>query len=417
MKIIDYLKAPLFNIIGISYKNANTSIRGMFSLKLNQSKLLIQESLKFGIDNIIVNSTCNRVEIYSSTFNTNLLIKLLCKYSSGSIKDFKEYGYILRGSEAVNHILKVGTGLDSQILGDFEIIAQLNNSFLRSKKLNAVNPSFERLFNMVKHASKRIKNETRISSGATSVSYAAVRYILDNISDLKSKKILLFGTGKIGRNTCENLVKHTSNKHITLINRSEEKAKLIAGKFEVLVKNISDLNKQISKTDILIVATASNKPTVISEMVSQSKSLTILDLSVPKNVDEKLGSFKNINLLDLDYLSKVTNKTLQNRKKFIPNAEKIIKEITEDYYLWVETRKFAPTVNALKIKLKKIQENKINILKKKTSSFDDKSVKEVSEHLIQKITNQVANHLRDSDDFEEELESIKTIFQLNHDDF
>ena len=416
MKIINYLKASFFNVIGISYKNANTSVRGMFSLNLDQSKLLIQESLNEGIDNLIVNSTCNRVEIYSSSLDVNLLIKLLCKYSRGTTRDFKKYGYTIEGAEAINHIFKVGTGLDSQILGDFEIITQLNNSFLRSKKLQAINPSFERLFNMVKHASKRIKNETKISSGATSVSYAAVRYILDNIKDLKSKKILLFGTGKIGRNTCENLVKHTSNKHITLINRSEEKARLIAGKFEVLAKNISDLNDQISKTDILIVATSSNKPTVLKEMVSKSKSLTILDLSVPKNVEDELNSFKNIDLLDLDYLSTLTNKTLENRKKFIPNAEKIIKEITEDYYLWVETRKFAPTVNALKIKLKKIQENKINTLKKKTSSFDDTNVKEVSEHLIQKITNQVANHLRDSDDFEEELESIKTIFQLNHND-
>ncbi len=389
----------------------------MFSLNLDQSKLLIQESLNEGIDNLIVNSTCNRVEIYSSSLDVNLLIKLLCKYSRGTTRDFKKYGYTIEGAEAINHIFKVGTGLDSQILGDFEIITQLNNSFLRSKKLQAINPSFERLFNMVKHASKRIKNETKISSGATSVSYAAVRYILDNIKDLKSKKILLFGTGKIGRNTCENLVKHTSNKHITLINRSEEKARLIAGKFEVLAKNISDLNDQISKTDILIVATSSNKPTVLKEMVSKSKSLTILDLSVPKNVEDELSSFKNIDLLDLDYLSTLTNKTLENRKKFIPNAEKIIKEITEDYYLWVETRKFAPTVNALKIKLKKIQENKINTLKKKTSSFDDTNVKEVSEHLIQKITNQIANHLRDSDDFEEELESIKTIFQLNHNDY
>ena len=388
----------------------------MFSLNLDQSKLLIQESLNEGIDNLIVNSTCNRVEIYSSSLDVNLLIKLLCKYSRGTTRDFKKYGYTIEGAEAINHIFKVGTGLDSQILGDFEIITQLNNSFLRSKKLQAINPSFERLFNMVKHASKRIKNETKISSGATSVSYAAVRYILDNIKDLKSKKILLFGTGKIGRNTCENLVKHTSNKHITLINRSEEKARLIAGKFEVLAKNISDLNDQISKTDILIVATSSNKPTVLKEMVSKSKSLTILDLSVPKNVEDELNSFKNIDLLDLDYLSTLTNKTLENRKKYIPNAEKIIKEITEDYYLWVETRKFAPTVNALKIKLKKIQENKINTLKKKTSSFDDTNVKEVSEHLIQKITNQIANHLRDSDDFEEELESIKTIFQLNHND-
>ena len=260
------LKAPFFNVIGISYKNANTSVRGMFSLSLDQSKNLIKESLQAGIDNLVVNSTCNRVEIYSSTLDFNLLTELLCKHSNGTVKEFKKFGYIFKGEEAVNHIFKVGTGLDSQILGDFEIIAQLNNSFLRSKKLNAVNPSFERLFNMIKHASKRIKNETKISSGATSVSYAAVRYILDNISDLTSKRILLFGTGKIGRNTCENLVKHTSNKHITLINRSEEKAKLIAGKFEVLVKNISDLNNQISKTDILIVATAGNKPTILSEI-------------------------------------------------------------------------------------------------------------------------------------------------------
>ena len=116
----------------------------------------------------------------------------------------KEYGYVLRGSEAVNHIFKVGTGLDSQILGDFEIIAQLNNSFLRSKKLNAVNPSFERLFNMVKHASKRIKNETKISSGATSVSYAAIQYIVDSIENYNNKKILIYGLGEIGKNTCKN---------------------------------------------------------------------------------------------------------------------------------------------------------------------------------------------------------------------
>ena len=269
---------------------------------------------------------------------------------------------------------------------------------------------------MVKHASKRIKNETKISTGATSVSYAAVRYILDNVNDLQSKKILLFGAGKIGRNTCENLVKHTSNKHITLINRSEDKARLVAGKFEVKVENITNLKEVILSSNILIVATSGETPTVTKEMIPKTKELIILDLSVPKNVDENLGEYSNVDLLDLDYLSKVTNNNLEQRKKFIPEAQKIIEEIVEDYYLWIETRKFAPTVNALKVKLKKIQENKIKLLKKKTSSFDDNNVKEVSEHLIQKITNQVANHLRDSDDFEEELESIKTIFQLDHDD-
>ena len=184
------MKAPFFIVIGISYKDADTSTRGKFSLSSSSSERLIKHSIEIGLSNLVVNSTCNRVEIYSSCKATNLLIDLLCEYSEGTVQEFNNYGYTIKGEKAVEHIFNVGTGLDSQILGDFEIIAQLNNSFLRSKKLGAIDPSFDRLFNMVKHCSKRIKNETNLSSGATSVSYAAVRYILDNIPNLKFKKIL-----------------------------------------------------------------------------------------------------------------------------------------------------------------------------------------------------------------------------------
>jgi glutamyl-tRNA reductase len=108
--------------------------------------------------------------------------------------------------------------LDSQILGDFEIISQLRKSFRLSKSLDLFNPFTERLANAVIQASKRIKNETTISTGATSVSFAAVQYILAHVPYISEKNILLFGTGKIGRNTCENLIKHTKNERITLIN-------------------------------------------------------------------------------------------------------------------------------------------------------------------------------------------------------
>jgi len=407
------LNSSSINVIGISYKNANTTVRGKFSLNKSQSKTLTLEAKKNKINSIIVNSTCNRVEIYFNSTNTAKVIELLCQISTGTLQEFHDYGYVYSGGLAVNHLFRVGTGLDSQILGDFEIIAQLNQSFKRAKDLKTIDPYFERLFNMVKHASKRIKNETNISSGATSVSFAAVRYILDNITELKSKKILLFGTGKIGRNTCENLVKHTSNKQITLINRTENKAKIIAGKFKLIVKNISELNSEISQSDVLIVATSSNKPTVTNKNISISKPLLILDLSVPKNVNENLAANSNIKLLDLDYLSNVTDLNKENRKKFIPDAEKIIQEVTEDFELWLETRKFAPTVNELKTKLKKLQSDKINTLKKKSSNVDEDNLQQVSEHLIQKITNQVANYLKESKEFDKELKSIRNIFQLD----
>ena len=411
------MKKPSLHVIGISYKKASASLRGRFSLDISTSRKLILEAKKSGIESIVINSTCNRVEIYAQSNDHKVLIKLLCKHSLGNESDFSSCGYVIIGESAINHIFKVGTGLDSQILGDFEIIAQMRQSFKISKELKAINPFFDRLFSSVMQASKRIKNETKLSSGATSVSYAAVRYILDNIDDLQSKKILLFGVGKIGRNTCENLVKHTSNKQITLVNRTKEKAQKIAGKFKLIVKNITELSTEISNSDILIVATSSPVPTVTNKTAVFNKDLLILDLSVPKNVDEKLKENPNINLLDLDYLSNVTDKNLNKRKEYIPKAEKIISETKKVFDDWVETRKYAPTVNALKTKLKEIQQNKINLLKKKTSTFNNDNAKEVSEHLIQKITNQVANHLRDSNDFEEELKSIKTIFQLNHHDY
>ena len=405
------------HVIGISYKKTSAHIRGKFNLSVEASNSLIKDAKKQGVSSVIVNSTCNRVEIYAETNDPNELIKILCFNSHGNKSDFKKFGYVLNNQKAIDHIFKVGTGLDSQILGDFEIIAQIKKSLKISKKLSAISPYLERLFSSVIQASKRIKNETKLSSGATSVSYAAVRYILDNIDDLQSKKILLFGVGKIGRNTCENLVKHTSNKQITLVNRTKEKAQKIAGKFKLIVKNITELSTEISNSDILIVATSSPVPTVTNKTAVFNKDLLILDLSVPKNVDEKLKENANINLLDLDYLSNVTDKNLNKRKEYIPKAEKIISETKKVFDDWVETRKYAPTVNALKTKLKEIQQNKINLLKKKTSTFNNDNAKEVSEHLIQKITNQVANHLRDSNDFEEELKSIKTIFQLNHHDY
>ena len=173
------------------------------------------------------------------------LIKLLCDNTKGTIEEFQEVAYIYKNKEAISHMFNVGSGLDSQILGDFEIISQLKISAKISKKYGLLNAYLERLVNAVIQASKRIKTETEISSGATSVSFASVQYILNHVNDVSNKNILLFGTGKIGRNTCENLIKHTKNSHITLINRTKDKAEKIAGKFNLKVKDYGNLQEEI----------------------------------------------------------------------------------------------------------------------------------------------------------------------------
>ena len=261
-----------------------------------------------------------------------------------------------------------------------------------------------------------MKNETELSSGATSVAFASVQYIRQNISDIAQKDILLFGTGKIGRNTCENLVKHTGNQHITLINRTKGKAEKIAGKFHLTVRDYGDLQAEIRKADILIVATASHVPTISKDLIHSKKPLMILDLSIPKNVAEDVKELPHVNIIHLDELSQITDETLANRKQHIPKAQSIIKEVREDFVQWLETRKFAPVIKALKKKLKTMKDEEIDFQSKKVHGFNAEQADLVSDRIIHKITKRFANHLKDSDiDADDSLELIQKVFQLEVD--
>ena len=245
------------------------------------------------------------------------------------------------------------------------------------------------------------------------MSFASVQYILKNVENVSEKNILLFGTGKIGRNTCENLVKHTGNNKITLINRTKDKAEKIAGKFDLSVKDYADLQAEIRKADILIVATGAQNPTITKELIYNKKELLILDLSIPKNVAEDVREMDNISLLHLDQLAKMTDETLERRKEFVPQAEAINKECEAEFNSWLETRKFAPTIKALKKKLKAMKDEEIDFQRKKTEGFNDEQARIVGDRIIQKIMKHFANHLRsDSNTTDESIELIQKVFQL-----
>lgn len=416
MKDYHISKHNSFYTIGLNYKKADAKIRGNFSLDEDAMERLLAQAKIAGIDGLLIISTCNRTELYGFAQHPYQLIKLLCDNTPGTVEEFQEVAYVYKNKDAISHLFRVGTGLDSQILGDFEVISQIRQSFGHSKAHELANPFLERLCNSVIQASKRIKNETEISSGATSVSFASVKYILTNVPDISEKNILLFGTGKIGRNTCENLIKHTKNSHITLINRTKDKAERIAGKFNLLVKDYGDLQTEIRNADVFIVATGAQFPTISKELIHTKKPLLILDLSIPKNVSDDVAKLPHITLVHLDELSQITDETLVRRKQFIPEAEAIIDEIKTDFIQWLETRRFAPVIKALKKKLKTMKDEELDFQSKKISGFDTQQADIISERIIQKITKQFANHLKDSDiDANTSLDLIQKVFQLEVD--
>ena len=414
MEQLGSAKKTSFYVIGISYKKADAKLRGDFSLSPTKKARLLNQAKTSGIQSIVATSTCNRTEIYGFVNDPNELVKLLCNNTVGTIEALEPVAYTLKDSLAIEHMFRVGAGLDSQILGDFEIISQLKSSARVSKKYGLLDAFLERLINSVIQASKRIKTETKLSSGATSVSFASVQYILKSVKDVTTKNILLFGTGKIGRNTCENLIKHTKNEHITLINRTRDRAEKIAGKFKVLVKDYSQLPEEIKNTDILIVATGAQNPTVDKQLIQNKKELLILDLSLPKNVDENVKDLKNVTLTHLDELSNITDETLNKRKEFIPVAEAIIEEIKSAFLAWLEYRKFAPTIKALKEKLNVFAEAEIDVQRKKLEDFNKTQADLISAQIVQKITNHFAHHLKqEASSGKKSLELIQEIFQLD----
>jgi glutamyl-tRNA reductase len=338
---------------------------------------------------------------------------LICEHSRGTVEAFQKVGFVYKNHEAVNHMFRVGTGLDSQILGDFEIISQLKLSFNESKSFGLVNTFLDRLINAVIQASKKIKNETEISSGATSVAFASVQYIIKNVENIGNKNILLFGTGKIGKNTCENLVKHTKNEHITLINRTKDKAEKLAGKLNLIVKDYSELHLELQKADVVVVATGAQNPTIDKAILNLKKPMLILDLSIPKNVNENVKDLEGVTLIHMDHLSQMTDETLEKRKTHIPAAEVIIEEVKEEFMAWTKARKFAPTIHALKEKLNSIKEGELNFQRKKMSNFDEEQAELISNRIIQKITNHFANHLKDDNtEVDESINWIEKIFQI-----
>lgn len=418
MNEIEKTKPGYFYVVGLNHKKADTTIRGKFSLNENAKKALLKDGKNNGIPALIVLSTCNRSEIYGVAAHPYQLISLLCKHSKGMEDDFQKVGYIYKEKEAIKHVFRVGSGMDSQILGDFEIIGQLKEAFSLSKNTALITTYFERLFNAVIHASKRIKNETKLSSGATSVAFAAVQYIRHHSDERSPKNILLFGIGKLGRNTCENLVKHTSNTQLTLINRTKEKTNALSGKFNLIVQDYQSLESEIKNTDILIVATGAQAPTIDQSNLKLHKPLLILDLSIPRNVDKKVSTLPGVELLHLDELSQMTNETLKKREQDIPLAEEILIKEREDFASWVHTRRYVPTLKALKAKLEKIKDGELDYHRKKTAHFDQGQADLISGRIIQKITTHFAKHFKQENvNLEESKEWIKNIFQLETEDY
>lgn len=389
-------KTSSFAVLSISFEKADAVTRGKFSFFDESIKNFVNEIHDQNLGDAFVVSTCNRTEIYTTTENYLVIAELYCKTIGVSLSDFMKYVNVLKREEALNHLFRVAAGLESQIIGDFEIIGQIKNAYNRFKKEKKnSNPFLERAINSAIQISKRIKNETGISNGAASVSYAAVHYILKNQLQISEKNILLLGVGEIGQNTVENLVKHVYKPKVKIANRSLDQAEKIAEKYKIPHIKFDDFQEELGKTDILIVATGAKQPIINKTHFPNGKQTLVIDLSIPNNVEKDITENTNVSLVDVDHLSLSIRETMLLRQKEIPKAEEIIKEMTKDFMEWEKKRILAPNIHHFKAILKSMERNEMHNIHKrhKYVKVDDMIL---SDKMIQKITNRFAKFIIDN---------------------
>ncbi|HEY2720716.1 MAG TPA: glutamyl-tRNA reductase [Chitinophagaceae bacterium] len=366
-----------FWVAGINYRKTDAATRGRFAIQDKNYVSILQKGLAIGLDEIFVLSTCNRTEIYGFAENSNQLVNLLCEETAGSKEIFLQSAYTKNGASAIEHLFNVSAGLDSQILGDYEIIGQIKSSIKFAKTHGCINVFIERLVNTVLQSSKAIKNQTEVSGGTVSVSFAAIQYIRENVKEISGQRILLLGTGKIGKSTCKNLVHYLKTKNITLINRTEEKASELARELGLQHASIDQLQEQISQSDIILVATDSNEPTILFSHLKEQNNKLVIDLSIPYNVEATARQLPNIKLVTIDELSRLKDETLSKREADVPKAKAIIVEHISEFAEWYEMRKHVPVLKAIKSKLKEIHNSPLFIPLYNNSAHTEEQIQRV----------------------------------------
>jgi len=349
-----------FFVTGINYKKTDTGIRGSFAIGPEQYENILNLAAHFEVRDLFILSTCNRSEIYGIAEHPDHLANLLCSQTKGSKELFNELAYQKRGLDALQHLFDVGAGLDSQILGDYEIVGQIRMAMKFAKEKGYIHTFMERTLNQVLQSSKEIKNNTALSDGTVSVAFAAVQYIRENIRSLKNKRILLLGTGKIGTITCKNLVDYLPTSHITLMNRTPEKAEHLATAFDLRTASIEFLPAEIKSADIILVATNATEPIIhFNDLEYHPGKKLIIDLSIPCNVEKAVSELPDVTLMDVDGLSKLKDETLLRRAAEVPKARKIIQSHLNELLEWHEMRKHVPVLKLVKTKLQEIHGSRL----------------------------------------------------------
>lgn len=418
-------------VVGLSHKTAPVEVREKLSIPDDQKERAISQLLhQPHLDEIAILSTCNRLEIYLVSQDTESGIRevaqFLAEWSGLSLSRLRPYLFVLLHQDAVMHLMRVAAGLDSLVLGEGQILAQVKHTHKLGQQFEGVGLILNRLFKQAITAGKRVRTETSIGTGAVSISSAAVELAQVKMANLAECRVAIVGAGKMSRLLVQHLLAKGANQ-IAILNRSLERARELANQFkdaELQLHQLSEMLSIVSTSDLVFTSTAATEPilnrTVLESVLQTQQSLTIVDISVPRNVAADVSQLPQVQAFNVDDLKAVVAENQEGRRRMAQEAEALLEEELTNFDAWWRSLETVPTISSLREKIETIREQELEkALSRLGSEFAEKH-QEVIEALTRGIVNKILHdpmvQLRAQQDIEtrrKAMQSLQMLFNLD----
>ena len=418
----------MVGLISLNYKAAPIEIRERFHFE-DSEKLVFNNLLKknVGVEGLMVISTCNRTEIYFEFENHFGQEKKFLHNVIKELVEFKKYRDSLSpflinytsSLQVANHLFRLVSGLESMIIGEFQIVEQLKNAYYYATRRKMLGPILKRMIQKALETGKYIRTNTGIDKGAVSVSYAAVEQITKKY-ELKDSKFLCVGLGETSKLSVKHL--HQKNiKKIKISNRSKEKGIKFCEDLGYEFVDFNDFKNEIHNSDVVFFSTSSNKKLLSKKdldeiMNNRDKSLLIVDLSVPRNIPSNI-KIKNLEIVNVDNLKDAVNENYKKRKKEIIKAEEYIEDFLIEFDDWTNSRTLRPSILSIKKEIREVfvneTLNKIDHYKCNCDDIEDSNlINEKLNKIYNKFTNSLVKKIRKASNNGKDQKAIKVINQI-----
>jgi len=396
-------------ITGLSHHTAPISVREKVALSEEAARELVKTlGGSPGILEVFIVSTCNRFEIIAVSLDESESARQLCASSCKSAiteRSLEAEGsiYSHHGLNAVRHLVRVASSLDSLVVGEAQILGQLKQGFERARDAETVGAHLHQLFARVARGAKRVRTETTIGVGQVSVPSIAVDLALQIFGNLSGRKVALIGSGEMGQTVARLL--HEAGAELIVLGRDIEKISVVAAKVGGRAQLMQALPAVLKDVDVVVSSTSAPGAVVrVSDLEERRKSrktgnLFFIDLAVPRDIEPGVGELDGVFLYDVDDLSQVASESATGRKKAADEAEAIVHEVVTDWERRESALQITPTIKALRAKMRLALESELNrSLRGKLRELDDEQRGALSKMLdagLNRIMHDPATHLRE----------------------